>query len=174
MTMKEENMMLPKNEAHTSFEQKSDVMFYMVGNQQKSNKANTHKTKTMTEQVQIETMDINRAHRAFRTYKQRFIAQNCKSRKYPTNRRADNMYRLRAGKGKSKIRAQSDSCQCHYAEQEQLYLVTSGCYHKLIIGNWYWFKMVDDYSRKSWSFFMKFKTQVLTKVKEHLVHLKGI
>ena len=48
----------------------------------------------------------------------------------------------------------------------------SGPYKKSIFGNDYWILVVDDYTGKSWSFFVKKKSQVASKIEDLLTKLK--
>ena len=56
---------------------------------------------------------------------------------------------------------------------ERLYVDTSGPYAPAISGSQYWFLVVDDYTRKSWSYFGKKKNQLGEKVGNLLDILKG-
>ena len=43
---------------------------------------------------------------------------------------------------------------------EKIFVYTAGPFTDILIGNWYWIGVVDDYSRYSWSFFTKTKLQL--------------
>jgi hypothetical protein len=45
---------------------------------------------------------------------------------------------------------------------ERLFIDTSGPYTQSVAGNRYWVKIVDDFSRKSWSYFIKNRSDVAT------------
>ena len=48
---------------------------------------------------------------------------------------------------------------------EIIFIDTSGPYPRSIGGNEYWFKVVDDYSKKNWNYLMKRKSEVPTHLK---------
>ena len=47
---------------------------------------------------------------------------------------------------------------------ESISVDTTGPFTEILIGNRYWVGVVDDYSRYSWSFFTKTKSQLLEKM----------
>ena len=55
---------------------------------------------------------------------------------------------------------------------ERLCTDISGPYKKSILGNDYWILVVDDYTGKSWSFFVKKKSQLASKIEDLLTKLK--
>jgi hypothetical protein len=55
---------------------------------------------------------------------------------------------------------------------ERLCTDISGPYKKSISGNDYWILVVDDYTRKSWSFLVKRKTQLASKIEDLMTELK--
>ena len=56
---------------------------------------------------------------------------------------------------------------------ERLFIDTSGPYPWSMRGNKYWFKVVDDYSRRNWNNSMKSKSEVPTHQKSLLKILKS-
>ena len=56
---------------------------------------------------------------------------------------------------------------------ERIYIDTSGPYPRSLGGNKYWFKIVDDYSRKNWNHFMKHKSDVPTIVEKFIIKMKA-
>ena len=56
---------------------------------------------------------------------------------------------------------------------ERLFVDLSGPYKKSLIGSNYWLLVVDDHTRKSWSFFMKKKSDIANKITPLLEQLRG-
>ena len=49
---------------------------------------------------------------------------------------------------------------------ERIFLYTTGPIPETLVGNQYWIVEVDNYTRYSWSFFMKTKSKILNKTEE--------
>ena len=57
---------------------------------------------------------------------------------------------------------------------ERLMLDISGPYPKTIVGSTYWLLIVDQYSSKVWSFFLKKKSELSTNVEFLIIKLQGM
>ena len=51
---------------------------------------------------------------------------------------------------------------------ERLFIDTSGPYPRIMGGNTYWLKIVDDYSLNNWNFLMKKKNEVARNIIDHI------
>ena len=56
---------------------------------------------------------------------------------------------------------------------ERIFMDTSGPFRRSINGHKYWFKLVDDFSRKNWNFFMKKKKEVPERLEIFLKQMRN-
>ena len=55
----------------------------------------------------------------------------------------------------------------------KIFLYMNGPFTESLIGNWYWIEVVDDYSRYSWSFSTKTKSQLTKKMEDFFKIMKS-
>ena len=124
------------------------------------------------EKKRQETMDINEAHRKFGHATEKVVRSLLKSQSIkPTGEWSvcDGCARAKATqKRTNKITATE-------AEErgERLFMDTSGPYNETVAGSRYWFKIVDDKTRKSWDFYGAKKNGIKAHLQELLDKLRA-
>ena len=107
----------------------------------------------------ITTMDINDAHDSFGHMDETHLREFCKR----TRIKLTGKFKTCVGCAESKAKRKpvSKITQTRATEKgERIYVDTSGPYARSLGGHKYWFKIIDDYSRKNWNYFMKEKSDV--------------
>ena len=135
-----------------------EKMFYLIGKRIQKKQINTYHKR--------HTMDINAAHDLFNHMSEQVLHQTCKERKIKLTGQLKPCPGCLYAKAKRK-RIMKTSNIRGTKVGETLFIKTSGPYPRSIGGSKYWFKVVDDYSRKNWNFLMKNKS----KVQHHLISL---
>ena len=131
-------------------------MFYLIGKRiLKEQKKAYHKR---------HAMDINTAHDLFNYMSEQVLRQTCKERKIKLMGQLKPCPGRLFAKAKRKRIIKTSNVRASKTG-ERLFTDTSGPYPRSIGGSIYWFKVVDNCSRKNWNFLMKNKT----KVQYHLV-----
>ena len=120
----------------------------------------------------VAEMDINQAHDRFGHMNEELLRRTCKIAKIRlTGKMRDCLGCLESkarAKGVSKMSKKRAEKPC-----ERVFIDTSGPYPRSLGGNRYWFKIVDDASRKNWNYFMKNKHEVSSRVEHFLSVMKG-
>ena len=92
-------------------------------------------------------MNINVAHNLFNHISEQVLQQTCKERNIKLTGQLKPCQGCLYAKSKRKRIMKTSNVRANRAG-ERLFIDTSGPYPRSIGGNKYWFKVVDDYSRK--------------------------
>ena len=141
----------------------SDVLYYYEGVRTEPTTVMTAATKQTEPTVGVNKMDINEAHDKFGHIGEAALKATLKTIGLGTTGV------LRSCEGCAVAKAKTKSIPkvaANKAEKpgERLCTDIGGPYKKSIIGNSFWALVVDEYSRKSWSYFVSRKSELATKV----------
>ena len=117
-------------------------------------------------------MDINHAHDIFNHMSEQVLRQTCLEHNIHLTGKLKACPGCLYAKAKRKKIMKATNVRAT-AAGERLFIDTSGPYPRSIGGNKYWFKIVDDYSRKNWNYLMKRKSEVPTHLKSLIRILQG-
>ena len=107
----------------------------------------------------ITIMDVNDAHDSFGHMDEQHLREFCKRTKIKLTGKFKTC--VGCAESKAKRRPVRKVTQTRATEKgERIYVDTSGPYANSLGGHKYWFKIIDDYSRKTWNYFMKGKSDV--------------
>ena len=125
-------------------------MFYLKGNRIPREQINAY---SKDKKVR---MDINHAHNIFNHMSQQVLKQTCLEHNINLTGKLQACLGCLYAKAKRKKIMKATNTRATTAG-ERLFIGTSGPYPRSTGGNKYWFKVVDNYSRKSWNYLMKRK-----------------
>ena len=117
-------------------------------------------------------MDINQAHDLLNHMSEQVLRQTCKERKIKLTGQLKSRPGCLYAKVKRKRIMKTSNVRATKAG-ERLFIDTSGPCPRSIEGSLYWFKVVDDYSRKNWNSLMKNKSKVQYHLKSLVESLKN-
>ena len=178
VSRKDESELRNLNGETMKFEKESDGMTYLKASRvtptnEVYNSEDTSKRGEETiEKRRQEAMDINEAHRKFGHATEKVVRSLLKSQGIkPTGDWAvcDGCARAKA------TQKRTNKITTTEAEErgERLYMDTSGPYNETVAGSRYWFKIVDDKTRKSWDFYGAKKNGIKTHLQDLLDKLKS-
>ena len=131
-----------------------------------------HATKLTRKRKQfVKVMDINEAHDCFGHMDETRLRALAKRGNIKL------IGKLRTCVGCMEAKAQRKNVQKRTETRagrkgERIFMDTSGPFRRSIHGHKYWFKLVDDFSRKNWNFFLKKKKEVPEKLDAFLTQMK--
>ena len=159
------------------FETGPDGMAYLIASRFKGERKAFNAERIVEEDEEMEKkerkqyMDINEAHQKFGHATERVVREVLKALKIiPTGKMSvcDGCARAKATQKRTnkitKVTADKPG--------ERLYMDTSGPYSETVMGSRYWFKFVDDKTRKSWDFYGARKNVITKFLKDILDKLK--
>jgi transposase InsO family protein len=117
-------------------------------------------------------MDINRAHRLLGHPNERYTRLTAALAKWELTGAWKACEACAKAKAKAKCVAKVTTLKATMAA-ERLFVDISGPYKKTPSGNKFWVMVVDDYSRKKWSFFAANKSDLATTIEPLLTLLAG-
>lgn len=147
-----------------------NALYYFKGTRKDQTKVMYTETEQTTPTTVQTRMDINEAHDKFGHIGEAALRATLKS----TGIEATGVLRSCEGCALAKARTKAiPKFSTHRAEKpgERLCTDISGPYKKSIIGNNYWVLVVDEYSSKSWSYFVSKKSELASKVTELVTQL---
>ena len=116
-------------------------------------------------------MNINTAHDAFGHMDEQILREYCKRNNIELRGNMKTCVGCMTAKAQRKpVRKQTNTRAT--SAGERIYVDTSGPYPRSLRGKKYWFKIVDDYSRKNWNYFMKKKEEVPDVLEEYIKEMK--
>ena len=160
------------------FETGSDGMAYLIASRIKeerkafSTEGIVEKDEEMEKKERKQYMDINEAHQKFGHATERVVRETLKTLEIiPTGKMSvcDGCARAKATQKRTNktTKVTADNAG------ERLYMDTSGPYSETVMGSRYWFKFVDDKTRKSWDFYGARKNGISRCLKDLLDKLKA-
>jgi len=129
-------------------------------------------TRNPVKQTPKKSMDINVAHDKFGHTSEAALRATLKSIGIETSGALQPCEGCALAKAKSKAVPKVATNKATMAG-ERLGADISGPYKKSIVGSTYWILVVDEYSGKSWSFFVKKKSQMAATVEPLLLKLRN-
>ena len=147
-----------------------NVLYYIKGTRKDQTKilyAHTEQTTTTTVQT---WMDINKAHNKFGPIGKAALGTTLRTTSIEATGVLYSCERCALAKARTKA---IPKISMHKAEKpvERLCKDISGPYKKSIIGNNCWVVVIDEYSSKSWSYFVSKKSELASKVTELVTQL---
>ena len=109
-------------------------------------------------------MDINHAHDIFNHMSEQVLKQTCQEHYINLTGKLQACPGCLYVKANRKNIMKATNTRATIAG-ERLFIDTSGPYLQSIGGNKYWFKVVDNYSRKNWNYLLKRKNEAPTHIK---------
>ena len=116
-------------------------------------------------------MNINAAHDAFGHMDEEILREYCKRNNIELKGNMKTCVGCMTAKAQRKPVKKQTNTRATSAG-ERIYIDTSGPYPQSVRGKKYWFKIVDDYSRKNWNYFMKKKEEVPEVLEEYIKEMK--
>jgi hypothetical protein len=153
-----------ENEDVLNFEKGTDGMFYFFATRVKEGKEvnnveGSNEKGSETKKKKRKEMDINEAHRKFGHATEKVVREMLKTLDIePVGqiKTCDGCSRAKA----TQKRTKKVTTVTADKPAERLFMDTSGPYSETAAGNRYWFKLVDDKTRKSWDFYGARKSQL--------------
>ena len=127
--------------------------------QKKENIQQKRKDKRNKNKEKRTKMNINVAHDAFGHMDEVILREYCKRHNIELTGNMKTCVGCMIAKAQRKPVKKQTSTRATSAG-ERIYIDTSGPYPRSLRGKKYWFKIVDDYSRKNWNYFMKKNEEV--------------
>ena len=117
-------------------------------------------------------MDINQAHDSFGHVSEEKLRKFCKKHNIKLTGHMKTCVGCMEAKAKRKpVRKYAEKRATRPAQR--IYVDTSGPYPRSLRKQRYWFKIVDDYSRKSWNYFMKARREVTAVLERFILMMKA-
>ncbi|KAI2497955.1 PIF1-like helicase [Fragilaria crotonensis] len=166
-----------ENEDVLNFEKGTDGMFYFFATRVKEGKEvnnveGSNEKGSETKKKMRKEMDINEAHRKFGHATEKVVREMLKTLDIePVGqiKTCDGCSRAKA----TQKRTKKVTTVTADKPAERLFMDTSGPYSETAAGNRYWFKLVDDKTRKSWDFYGARKSQLKNVLKDLLDKLRA-